>query len=105
MSKIVKIISKDVLEATSTPDLLKRLQHLRECEDEIQWPPGQHAKRQLELESADQIEYKHTKLWEQAFAEVKAILPIREHIPGPEQRQAARKQRALDGKSKEKKRR
>ena len=105
LAYVVKRMTVDQLEELHTGVLMKRREELLSCEEFLSWPPGAHEKRLEEFESAEFIEYKETKLWKQAYADLLGVLSKREHVLTGEQRKQRRLDKAKQQKSNEKRKR
>ncbi|KZK87126.1 hypothetical protein PsAD13_00394 [Pseudovibrio sp. Ad13] len=94
--KTVSALQFDQLQSLHTGTLLTRLKALRslhECEEQADWTNEE----KLAVRSSGLIAFKSEENWKLAFADVKAVLATREHIPrgGKQARQerAQQKQR------------
>ena len=63
------------LEKLSTKQLLGRLQHMRQCEESLEFSDRDS------IDNSGCIEFKQSQEWLVAFNNVKQILSRREHIP------------------------
>lgn len=74
----------------STPQFLGRLERLQRCEDD----PGSSDMTEPEIAKAGGILFKSDPAWKTAYDDLKNVLSTREHVPGPQERKAARRARA-----------
>lgn len=91
VSRAVPILEANRLEAMSTKQLLARLARLRFCESEQRDSDLTSA----EVAAVDGILFKGTSEWRAAYAELKFVLAMREHVPRPAVRNAQPKNRSL----------
>jgi hypothetical protein len=102
-SRILPVISPEILAAMHTGSLLRRMRDLWKCEEsaalsdraDLNTPPSQ----------GEGIEFKNTDAWRQAHAELKTILSRRPHLPKASERLLKRTLRAKKNRSREKRQR
>lgn len=90
MSNTVVIIKQDQLMTLHTGTLMKRRDELLKCDESLEMSDS----LKTELNSQDLIQYKNTKEWREAYADVKEILSTREHVPNKKERRLLRQQKA-----------
>jgi hypothetical protein len=73
-----------------TKQLLGRLRSLQRCEDSA----ALSDRTPSEIAAAEGILFKNTAEWQRAYADLKAVLATREHVPSAAERVEARQQRA-----------
>ncbi|BES70557.1 hypothetical protein RE428_15750 [Marinobacter nanhaiticus D15-8W] len=88
----VPIVSRAKLEQMHTGSLMNRRSALLKCAETAAIPgdaalnrPGARART---------IRFKDQPEWKQAYAELKDVLSIREHVPNKQERKAMRQERA-----------
>ena len=84
----------------NTAQLIGRLDKLRRCIDSL----GATEYTASDVSTIDLILFKDTPAWSSAYADLKAILATREHLPGKAERTQARKDRAKLGKTHDRRR-
>ena len=90
MSNTVVIIKQDQLMTLHTGTLMKRRDELLKCDESLEISDS----LKTELNSQDLIQYKNTKEWREAYADVKEVLSTREHVPNKKERKLLRQQKA-----------
>jgi len=90
MSNTVVIIKRDQLITLHTGTLMKRRDELLKCDESLEMSDS----LKTDLNSQDLIQYKNTKEWREAYADVKEILSTREHVPNKKERKLLRQQKA-----------
>jgi len=90
MSNAVVIMKRDQLMTLHTGTLMKRRDELLKCDETLELPGGLN----VEESSLDLIQYKNTKEWREAYADVKEILSTREHVSNKKERKILRQQKA-----------
>jgi hypothetical protein len=90
MSNTVVIIKQDQLMTLHTGTLMKRRDELLKCDESLEMSDS----LKTELNSQDLIQYKNTKEWREAYADVKEVLSTREHVPNKKERKLLRQQKA-----------
>jgi hypothetical protein len=90
MSNTVMIIKQDQLMTLHTGTLMKRRDELLKCDESLEMSDS----LKTELNSQDLIQYKNTKEWREAYADVKEVLSTREHVPNKKERKLLRQQKA-----------
>jgi hypothetical protein len=71
-------VSRDELESLPTGALLARLKRLRWCEESFE---ASDMSEEEFAGIAGRIVFKETEAWRKAYADVKAVLDGREHVP------------------------
>lgn len=94
MSNTVVIMKRDQLMALHTGTLMKRRDQLLRCDESLEMSDSLGT----EQASPKSIQYKNTKEWKEAYAEIKEELSTREHIPNKKERKILRQQKAKQGK-------
>ncbi|MFS8183649.1 hypothetical protein ACMG4P_19140 [Pseudovibrio denitrificans] len=78
--KTAPVLKLEQLQSLHTGTLLSRLKTLRslhECEEQADW----NAEEIAAVRASGHIAFKSEDKWKNAFADVKAVLATREHIP------------------------
>lgn len=94
MSNTVVIMKRDQLMALHTGTLMKRRDELLKCDESLEMSDN----LKTEQVSPEFIQYKNTKEWKKAYADIKEILSTREHVPNKKERKILRQQKAKQGK-------
>ncbi|MEL7728682.1 hypothetical protein AAG612_04020 [Citromicrobium bathyomarinum] len=77
ISRALAPLSREELEGMPTGALLARLKRLRWCEDDLEWCDMTEG----EVASVSHlILFKSEPAWKRAYAEVKEVLALREHL-------------------------
>lgn len=82
----------DELKAMPTRALMNRRAALLRCEESFAL--SDRDDRQPPATPAAVIEFKDTREWQQAYAELKSVLATREHVPNKQERKEIRRQKA-----------
>ncbi|MFT5727761.1 MAG: hypothetical protein ACI8PB_001902 [Desulforhopalus sp.] len=90
MSNTVVIIKRDQLMTLHTGTLMKRRDELLKCDESLEMSDSLKTKQNPQ----DLVQYKNTKEWREAYADVKEILSTREHVPNKKERKLLRQQKA-----------
>jgi hypothetical protein len=92
--KPIPPMQPEELEQLTTKKLLARLKHLRQCEESALLSDRDDADNVSET-----ILFKDTSEWKAAYAQIKGVLSLREHIPKGAELAKKRKRRALLGRT------
>jgi hypothetical protein len=90
VSKKLDVISKADLEEMHTGTLMSRRNALLKCEESFELSD------QYQSTKHNGIEFKNTRLWKQAYQDLKVILFTRENIPSKEERKVLRQAKAKE---------
>ena len=88
--RLIPFLALEILAGMPTKQLLGRLHSLQRCEES-----AAHSDRTPEeIAASESILFKDTAEWQRAYADLKAALATREHVPSAAERAQARQQRA-----------
>lgn len=90
MSNRVVRMKRDQLLTLHTGTLMKRRDELLKCDESLEMSDSQPT----EQIPPGLIQYKNTKEWQEAYADIKEILSTREHVPNKKERKILRQQKA-----------
>ena len=88
--RLIPVLPPESLLSMATKQLLGRLHSLQRCEEAAAFS---HLSRE-EITASEGILFKDSAEWQRAYADLKAVLATREHIPTAAERATARQDRA-----------
>ena len=88
--RLIPVLTPEALASMPTKQLLGRLRSLQQCEESA----ALSDRAPDEVAASEGILFKNTTTWQSAYADLKAVLATREHVPSAADRTAARQQRA-----------
>src|SRR5262245_20693991 len=87
--RLIPVLAPKALASMPTKHLLGRLRSLQQCEDSA----ALSDRSPEEVAASEGILFKNTAEWQTAYADLKAVLALREHVAPAAKRAAARRQR------------
>ena len=88
--RLIPPLAPEALANMPTKQLLGRLRSLQRCEDSA----ALSDRAPEEIAASESILFKGTGEWQRAYADLKAVLATREHVPSAAERAQTRQQRA-----------
>jgi len=87
--RLIPVFAPEALTSMPTKQLLGRLRSLQQCEESA----ALSDRTADEIASSEGILFKNTPEWQSAYADLKAVLGTREHVPSAAEGATARRQR------------
>jgi hypothetical protein len=87
--RLIPVLAAKSLTSMQTKQLLGRLHSLQQCEESA----ALSDRTPEEIAVSEGILFKNTAEWQGAYADLKAVLATREHVPSAAERANARQQR------------
>lgn len=94
--RLIPVLAPKALGSLPTKQLLGRLRSLQQCEES----EARSDRTPEEVAVSKGIVFKNTAEWQQAYADLKAVLATREHIPTAAERATTRQQRTVKSSNK-----
>lgn len=88
-ARLIQALEPKALAIMPTKQLLGRLRSLQQCEESA----ALSDRTSEEIASSEGILFKNTPEWQSAYANLKAVLGTREHVPSAAERATARRKR------------
>ena len=88
--RLIPVLAPEALASMPTKQLLGRLRSLQQCEESV----ALSDRTPEEVATTEGVLFKNTTEWQTAYADLKAILAMREHVPSAAERDKARRQGA-----------
>src|SRR5712691_4181174 len=87
--RLIPVLAAKSLTSMPTKQLLGRLHSLQQCEESA----ALSDRTPEEIEVSEGILFKNTAEWQRSYADMKAVLAAREHVPSSAERANARQQK------------
>jgi hypothetical protein len=87
--RLIPVLAPEILASMPTKQLLGRLRSLHQCEESA----ALSDRTPDQVAASEGIVFKNTAEWQRAYADLKAVLATREHVPSATERALARHQR------------
>ena len=87
-------MAKAALEEMHTGSLLSRMDQLPKCEESFRRSDRHEYEDEPDPADSGFIEFKDTDAWRAAYADLKEILSLREHLPNAKERKETRRKRS-----------